>query len=226
MVIERLQGREPLREAWKFFSGDCLGLIQNEASVRIGTSASFRMQDNFDDGRADPREMRTGWDPGATRVTSAHPFFASLLGAGRRAVAPEIPIEIEEGARFTLDYNAYILCLSDAPDDALYDGMLRKFGYDWFYHISDLERFIAMLIDADPRLQHGGQCQHVVYDAPEEFEREFRPCIFRKRPLFSWQREIRIIWQGVEPLEPFNVRAPDLSRFVSIERNPAAVGSS
>lgn len=222
--IERLQGREPLREAYKFFSSDFLEAVSEGGSVRIGTSASFRIQDGYEDGRADPHEMVTRWRPGAARVTTNHPAFRSI---GNSNLSPElsnieIPIIIEEGATFFFATDAYILCLSDTPDDVLFKGMMEKFRYDMFYHIPDIEAYVAMLINADKRLQLGGECAHVTYDAPEDAECEWRPCLFRKRQAFDWQREIRVIWKGEAPLEPFTVELPDLSKLISISRNPAA----
>lgn len=223
--VARENGPEPLQEAYKFFSSKLLDAIRNRGSVRIGTTASFRVQDGIDDGRGDPREMANHWKPGdAISINQHHPMMHHIMRAGNiewPSDLPDLNVEIEAGASFRMDIDAYILCLSDTLNEQLCHGMLERFGYDMVYHIPNLERFIEALANVDQRLATG-MCSHVRYDAPEGFERTWHDQTFRKRSRFSWQREIRLVWGGEAPLEPFTIEVPEIVPLISISHNPAA----
>jgi hypothetical protein len=212
----------PLTQAWKFFQGEHLDAIMYRGSVRIGTAACYREQDGFNDGRSDPYELVTQWQPGAVTLGSDHPALQSILPVPH---GMSVDVAFSAGTVMMHAADAYLLCFSEEPDDTLCAGMLEKFGYDMFYHIPDIEAYLAALADTEDSRLADGLCCRVQYDAPHTPQPEWAPTVFRKRPAYSWQNEIRSVWRPSGPLMPFTIEVPAICPMIRVYTNPAAQGS-
>jgi hypothetical protein len=186
----------------------------------IGTLASFRAADGFDDGRSDPREGITSFRPDAGTLSKG--AVRGLLRALDREhlmeYAPQI--EFDEGSELLIDCNCYLICFVGRLSKLVVRKMAELFGYDACLQILDLPAFCQGLTDADERLivpfpDHPStcwKCAPVVYREKDQRKVEEDPLI--KHPRYRWQRERRCMWPGAAPHERFLINAPAVTRLV------------
>lgn len=207
-------------QAFKFVPSSLIDGILERGSFRIGTSASFRPADGFEDGRADPREVSSAWRPGLK--TMAARDFQRALGWPVNAPLGHM-VSFQEQTRMISCADIYIFCFTLKLSQDCIENMRSKFECDACYRIKDVDRLAELMTAASPRfhisdndLIPANACciGDVVYNLPEDSTMPQQVSPLSKRPQFQWQCEGRMLWSGVAPREPFVVEIPEATSLL------------
>ena len=202
------------RQAFKFMNSKYLDDFLKMGRMRIGTASDFRVPDGLTGARSDEHEMST--------VLSKPGRGLSLdwQDPQMRAIHDDFGIsakEIHIGASgsLTFNYNCYMFCMSWRLDNKIFDRMMKEFDADICVAILDVHRFIDMITMSSSNLLDDDRLLNRVYYKSKPVLPSYqRPQPFQKRPIFSWQHELRAVWGGVENPAGFMLDVPGLSEIL------------
>jgi hypothetical protein len=212
------------RVAYKFFNSRHLEAIKSLGSVRIGVPEDFRKEDGIKDGRNDPNEMTKIFNLGNAEhvITREFPLFPGDNFAPTHG--GETSTIRGCGTRFISVFNCYMLCMSGSINIDMCRMMRKNFDCDMYYRIPDVGMFAAVISRAGGDTLNTGVVDWVVYDnnANESSDRAVlhqRPDIKHKQ--FSWQDEIRVMWESDAAATGFCLDVPEITSWIEIALNPA-----
>lgn len=186
--------------------------------VRISPTHVFRMDDVHGDGRSDPDELTSAAQPkdGGEIIRSDHPAFPAdmfVFIKGGKRYHTDMTVS---GAEVRVYDNALLYCTSTILTEDVRRAMLDKFNAGAVFKIEDIDDFAAR-VSASPSLENFNLRKGLVEyaDPAATTLAEMQPVSpFRKRLMYQWQSEYRLVWEG-QASSAFNVMVPSVSTLLT-----------